>query len=64
MVRGWDVCCPVINSPHIFAARVIVLCLCVCVCVTVSGYNTPGVSSEMSAEISTSTKCKRYSPVF
>ena len=44
-----------INPRHACAARVIVLCLFVGVCVC---YNTPGVSSERNAEISTSTKCK------
>ena len=36
------------------------LFVCHCVCLI----NNPGVSSERNADISTSTKCKQYSPVF
>ena len=43
------------------AARVTVLCLFVCLSVC---YNSPGLSSVQNAEISTSTKCRRYAQAF
>ena len=40
------------------------VCLSHTHCVTVCICNTPGLSSGLNAEISTSTKCKRYFRVF
>ena len=51
----------IINPRRACAARVTVLCLFVRLSVC---YNTPGFSSGQNAEISTSTKCRRYARVF